>query len=256
MPEKPKSIDEYLAVLSADKRAALEKLRKAINAAAPGAEECISYGLAAFRLNGRPLVGFGASANHCSFYPMSSTIVAAHQDELKSYDTSKGTIRFAPTIPLPTALVRKLVKARIAESLALKDQRAKPQAAVVTSHPAVDEFMRQLKHPLKKVVETVRQLILGVSPVIYEGIKWNSPSFRTNDYFATLNLRNDRVLLILHTGAKVKASAIKGLKIADPMGLLKWLAKDRCVVTFDDARDVEVKRKAFQSIIRAWINSL
>src|SRR5262245_57435062 len=116
MAAKPKTIDEYLAALSADKRAALEKLRKAIRAAAPKAEECISYGLAAFRLNGRPLVAFGVTSNHCAFYPMSSSTVEAHKDELKDYDTSKGTIRFQANKPLPAALVRKLVKARIAEN--------------------------------------------------------------------------------------------------------------------------------------------
>jgi len=113
---KPKSIDEYLAPLSADNRAALEKLRKTIKAAAPKAEECISYQLPAFRLSGKMLVAFGAAANHCAFYPMSSTTVAAHKDELKDYDTSKGTIRFQADKPLPPALVRKLVKARIAEN--------------------------------------------------------------------------------------------------------------------------------------------
>jgi uncharacterized protein YdhG (YjbR/CyaY superfamily) len=116
MAAKPKTIDEYLAALSADKRAALEKLRKTIKAAAPKAEECISYGLAAFRLDGRPLVAFGAGANHCAFYPMSGSTLLAHKDELKDYDTSKGTIRFQPDQPLPVALVRKLVKARIAEN--------------------------------------------------------------------------------------------------------------------------------------------
>jgi uncharacterized protein YdhG (YjbR/CyaY superfamily) len=116
MAAKPKTIDEYLAAVSADQRAALEKLRKTIKAAAPRAEECISYGLAAFRLNGRPLVAFGASANHCAFFPMDSTTVAAHKDELKEYETSKGTIRFQPDNPLPAALVRKLVKARAAEN--------------------------------------------------------------------------------------------------------------------------------------------
>jgi uncharacterized protein YdhG (YjbR/CyaY superfamily) len=118
MAAKPKTVDEYLAAVSADQRAALEKVRKAIRAAAPKAEECISYGLAAFRLDGKPLVAFGASTKHCSFYPMSSTTVAAHQDELKDYETSKGTIRFSPDKPLPAALVRRLVKARIAESAA------------------------------------------------------------------------------------------------------------------------------------------
>jgi len=110
------TIDEYLAALSEDKRAALEKLRKTIKAAAPKAEECISYQLPAFRLEGKMLVAFGATASHCAFYPMSSSTIKAHQDELKGYDTSKGTIRFQPDHPLPAALVRKLVKARIAEN--------------------------------------------------------------------------------------------------------------------------------------------
>lgn len=112
---KARTIDEYLAALTDDKRAALMRLRETIRAAAPGAEECISYQLPAFRLNGKPLVAFGVAANHCAFYPMSGTTVEAHKDLLKDYDTSKGTIRFQATNPLPAALVRKLVKARIAE---------------------------------------------------------------------------------------------------------------------------------------------
>jgi uncharacterized protein YdhG (YjbR/CyaY superfamily) len=117
MAARAKTIDEYLAAVSDDKRAALEKLRKTIKATAPQAEECISYGLAAFRLDGRPLVAFGATANHCAFYPMSGSIVEAHQNELKGYETSKGTIRFPANKPLPATLVQKLVKARIAENL-------------------------------------------------------------------------------------------------------------------------------------------
>ena len=112
---KLETIDEYLAALSDDKRAALEKLRKSIRTVAPSAEECISYQLPAFRKK-RMLVGFGATGNHCAFYLMSSSMVEAHKDELKDYDTSKGTIRFQADNPLPTALVRKLVKARIAEN--------------------------------------------------------------------------------------------------------------------------------------------
>ena len=117
MANKPKTIDEYLAALSDDKRAALEKLRKTIRATAPKAEECISYQLAAFRLNGSPLVAMGATANHCAFYLMSGSMVEAYKDELKDYDTSKGTIRFQAERPLPVAIVRKLVKARIAENV-------------------------------------------------------------------------------------------------------------------------------------------
>jgi uncharacterized protein YdhG (YjbR/CyaY superfamily) len=119
---KPKTIDEYLATVTSDQRRALEQLRQTIRAAVPDAEECISYGLAAFKLDGKPLVAFGASANHCSFYPMSSKTVAAFQKELRKYDTSKGTIRFPADAALPAVLVRKLVKARIAENAEQRKQ--------------------------------------------------------------------------------------------------------------------------------------
>jgi uncharacterized protein YdhG (YjbR/CyaY superfamily) len=118
---KPKTVDAYLAALDSDKRVALQHLRKMIRAAAPRAEECISYGLPAFRLNGRMLVWFGAGANHCAFYP--GAVVQAHKADLKSFVTSKGTVRFQPGRPLPTALVRKLMKARIANSAAASARR-------------------------------------------------------------------------------------------------------------------------------------
>jgi uncharacterized protein YdhG (YjbR/CyaY superfamily) len=114
MSAKPQTIDEYLAPLSREQRAALQKLRRAIKSAAPKAEECISYQIPSFRLGGRMLVSFGAWANHCTFYP-GAFPVKAHQDELKAYDTSKGSIRFPADSPLPATLVRKLVKTRIAE---------------------------------------------------------------------------------------------------------------------------------------------
>ena len=114
---KPRTIDDYLAEVSDDKRVALEKVRRAIQAAAPKAEECITYGLPAFRLNGKVLVAFKAAAKHCAFHPMSGTTVATHKKDLAGYDTSPGTIRFQPAHPLPDRLIRKLVKARIAENM-------------------------------------------------------------------------------------------------------------------------------------------
>jgi uncharacterized protein YdhG (YjbR/CyaY superfamily) len=123
MSAKPQTIDEYLAPLSYEKRAALEKLRKAIKSAAPGAEECISYEIPTFRLGGKMLVSFGAWANHCTFYPGSHP-VETHKNELKAYDTSKGSIRFPADSPLPATLVRKLVKTRIAEYAAKKTAAA------------------------------------------------------------------------------------------------------------------------------------
>lgn len=114
LKSKPQTIDEYLSRLDSEQRAALEKLRKAIKSAAPAAEECISYQIPGFRLDGKVLVWFGAAANHCAFYP-GALPIQAHKDELEAYDTDKGTIRFQPDKPLPEPLVRKLVKTRIAE---------------------------------------------------------------------------------------------------------------------------------------------
>jgi len=114
--QKPRTIDDYLARVSPAKRALLQKLRKTIRAVAPKAEECISYGIPAFRLNGRSLVFFGAWANHCSFYPGNSTALKKFRSDLKGFQISKGTIRFSPDNPLPLPLVKKLLKARIAEN--------------------------------------------------------------------------------------------------------------------------------------------
>jgi uncharacterized protein YdhG (YjbR/CyaY superfamily) len=108
--------DDYLAGLPDDKRSVLDKLRKIIKTAVPEAEECISYQLPAFRLNGKVLVLFGATAKHCSFFPGSGTAVEAHKSELEGYSISKGTIRFNAGKPLPAAIVRKIVKYRIAEN--------------------------------------------------------------------------------------------------------------------------------------------
>ncbi len=114
MRHKAATIDEYLSTVGEDKRAALEKLRRAIRKVVPRAEECISYQIPAFRLDGRVLVFFAAATHHCSFFPGAFPIEAL-KDELKGYDTSKGTIRFPAGEPLPAELVRKLVEARVAE---------------------------------------------------------------------------------------------------------------------------------------------
>jgi len=125
--DAPSTIDEYLALLSDDKRAALQALREIIRAAAPAAEECISYQMPAFKLNGM-LVGFAAAKNHCALYAWNGSAVGMFADELRGYDTSKGTIRFTPQKPLPETLVRRLVEMKVAKNAqklkAVKSQQA------------------------------------------------------------------------------------------------------------------------------------
>jgi uncharacterized protein YdhG (YjbR/CyaY superfamily) len=116
MTEKPKTIDEYLARLSDNKRAALENLRQQIKAVVPEAEESLTYGFPFFCLDGELLVAFRSTVNHCAFHPLSTKVLEAYSDEIEDYDLDPGTIRFQPDKPLPTALVRKIVKARIAEN--------------------------------------------------------------------------------------------------------------------------------------------
>src|SRR4029079_13735517 len=113
-PTKPKTIDEYLARLDEPQRAALEKLRRDIRAAAPAAEECISYDVPGYRVGSTLLVSFGAAKNHCAFYPGAHPI-RTHAKGLAGYDLAKGTVRFPPEKPFPTSLVRKLVRTRMEE---------------------------------------------------------------------------------------------------------------------------------------------
>ena len=110
------AVDHYMAALPPDQRAALERLRGQIAAAAPGAVETISYQMPTFKLDGRFLVSFAAFKNHCSLFPASGAVMEAHGKELQPYYSGKGTLRFTVDRPIPAALVKKIVKTRIAEN--------------------------------------------------------------------------------------------------------------------------------------------
>lgn len=113
---------------------------------------------------------------------------------------------------------------------------------------SVESLLASLEHPLKPEILAVRRIILGADPAIGEGIKWNAPSFRTTEWFATFHLRGG-VQVILHRGAKVRGGP--GVDLDAP--LLKWLGKDRASVSFQDMEDVESKSDAFADLVRRWI---
>ena len=116
------NVEDYMAALPQESRAALERLREMIKAAAPEATETISYQMPAFKDHGRSLVAYAAFKDHCSLFPMSKAVIEARREELKPYLTGKGTLRFQADKPLPAALVRKLVKARLAENAARRSR--------------------------------------------------------------------------------------------------------------------------------------
>jgi hypothetical protein len=119
---------------------------------------------------------------------------------------------------------------------------------------AVDLFVAALEHPAKDVVELLRSAILTSDASISEGVKWNAPSFKTTEYFATTNLRSKTgVGLVLHFGAKVREVAAGKNTIQDPDGLLKWVAKERAMIEFKDAKELKARGPALQAILRQWI---
>src|SRR5882724_527570 len=121
----PKDVDEYLARVPEPARSTLNKIRSVIRSVVPAeATEAISYGMPAFKYKG-PLLGYAAFSNHCGLYPMSPPIIETFKDELKGFETSKGTIRFPVDKPLSATLVKKIVKARLAEN---ERRKARPAA--------------------------------------------------------------------------------------------------------------------------------
>ena len=135
-----------------------------------------------------------------------------------------------------------------------KKPKSPAHSSAADTSKAVDDFMATLEHPHKAEIQAIRSTILDADPSIREGIKWNAPSFRTTEYFATTHLREKKgVGIILHLGARVRELAPGGIDIADPQQLLQWLARDRAMVVFKDMDDFTARRAAFAELIRGWI---
>lgn len=126
---------------------------------------------------------------------------------------------------------------------------------------AVDRWFSENDPPKKDAIQALREVILGADPSIEEGVKWNSPSFRTGEYFATVNLRvkapkgreGSPVAVILHLGAKKKTGTHP--EIDDPKKLLEWLGDDRAMLLFDDAAQVKKHRAAVRAIVTQWVRA-
>jgi uncharacterized protein YdhG (YjbR/CyaY superfamily) len=120
MRGRPATIDDYLDTVEPKRRAALERLRRVMRRIVPRAEECISYAIPAFRLGGHIVGGFAATKKGCSYFPFSGATLRTLANDLKGYDGTKSSLHFDPAKGLPATLVRKLIRARIAEEAARK----------------------------------------------------------------------------------------------------------------------------------------
>ncbi len=155
-----------------------------------------------------------------------------------------------PTQPNPTQPKQKTPKSGTAAVLMpLRDDRA------------VAAFLEALGSPQSPLVGALRARVLAVSPDIGEGIKWNTPSFYVirggkAEWFATTHLRGGPLSLILHLGAKVRETAVSGVEVEDPAGLLTWLARDRAILKIADEAALLEQGPAIDALLRAWIGLL
>jgi 3-methyladenine DNA glycosylase AlkD/uncharacterized protein YdhG (YjbR/CyaY superfamily) len=276
MPAKPSDTDAYLAKLSPDKRATLAKVRAAIRAAAPAATECISYGMPAFIL-GKPIAGYSASARHCSYFPMSGAITTALAADLKGYATSKGGIRFPMGKPPPAALIRKLVKARLAEIAAgtLKRKSRSRNAAAGTAGREVATILRELE---RKASKRYRDDMRARYGIVTKAVVYGTPVAQLKAIARRLGRDHDLADALWRSG--VHDARMLATMVADPVRLTaaqmsRW-AKDfdnwgivdsACFSLFDrtphafrqverwaGAKDEFVKRAAFALLASAALH--
>jgi hypothetical protein len=134
----------------------------------------------------------------------------------------------------------------------MREARSKSKPSAADTKAAVDAFMATLEHPHRDAVAELRRVVAGADPSIGEGVKWNAPSFRTTEYFATVHLRAKiGIGLILHLGAK--ARNIPDMAIDDPEGIVTWVAMDRAVVSLADLAEVRARKATLRRIVSQWI---
>jgi len=180
------SVDAYLASQPEPVRRVLEVVRRTIQSAAPEAEESFSYGMPAFRVGGRPLVAFGAAAGHCALYPMNPATIEIHRRLLGKFETSKGTIRFNVSQPLPASVVRTLVKARLQDLTAAPSparRQSVPRRSTLSSPGPntvpvpVRSYYARLPAGARGHMQKLRAAIRAAAPGAAESFGYGMPAF-------------------------------------------------------------------------------
>ncbi|MFZ1313007.1 MAG: DUF1801 domain-containing protein [Chitinophagaceae bacterium] len=243
------TVDDYIAGFPPPVRKLLLSLRKTIKAAAPKAEELISYQMPAYKYKG-VLVYFAAFEKHIGFYA-TPTGHATFKKELANYKTGKGSVQFPITEPLPLDLVKKIVQFRVKEN----EAKAAGKSVALKSKPAkrsdeelVNEWLNKLEAPVKKEIEVVRKIIKSSSSKLRERIKWNAPSYYYKEDILTFGpyQKDGRILLVLHHPAVVKIKS----------ALLQGEYKDRRLVYFNNSKEAAKNKKELARIISEIIKTI
>ena len=246
------TVNEYIAAFPKEMQQLLNQLRKTIKAAAPKADEVISYGMPGYKLNGM-LVYFAGYKNHIGFYG-TPTAHESFKKELALYKSGKGSVQFPGDKPLPLKLITQIVKfrvkqneERVAVKKGVKPAAIKSNSAKPTDEEQVKIWLTKLNPDLKKITESVRKIIKAAGPKLNERIKWNAPSYYYKEDMVTFGpYKNGMILLIFHHPLIVK--------IKSP--LLEGNYKDRRIVYLKDAKAITTAKKELERIIKEHIKLL
>lgn len=241
-------VDDYIAAFPAATQQLLKRMRNIIRKTAPDAAESISYGMPAYKNNGKPLVYFAGYEKHIGFYA-TPTGHAAFKKELSRYKQGKGSVQFPLDDKLPVDLIERIIKFRLEETDTKKTTSAKKQKVkkAGSDEESVTSYMKQLKHELKNEVEVLRQLIRKTSTTLQERIKWNAPSYYTTADLFTFNLSNPSLIrLIFHHPTIVKINS----------PLLEGNYKDRRIIIFKSAKEITAAKKELSRIIKLQLELL
>ena len=239
MLARPRTIDEYLSPLSTEKRAALGRLRETIRSIIPEAEECITYGIPSFRLAGVVVAGFCATAKGCSYFPFSGSTLGTLAHELQAYGQTKSSLHFRPDTALPETLVRKLIKARIAEKKSGASQ-GQPAPELISKRIA------ELGDWRGETLSRMRKLIKEADPDVVEELKWVKPSSPGTPVWS-----HDGIIC---TGESyknvVKLTFAKGASLEDPARLFNSSLDGNARRAIDIHEGEEVDESAFKALVR------
>ena len=248
----PANVDEYIKQFPAAVQTALQQLRKTIKAAAPKAEEVISYKMPGYKQQGM-LVYFAGYKNHIGFYA-APTGHEKFKKELSVYKSGKGSVQFSLDKPLPLKLISRIVKFRVAqnEEKAGSKRPAKTATKKTTLINPSDEilvnnWMNKLQPAAKKDIAALRKIIKSASAKLAERIKWNAPSYYYKDDIVTFGpYKTHQLLLVFHHPAVVKVTS----------ALLQGNYKDRRLVYFKDKADAEKNSKELVRIINEIVKQV